>query len=56
MIIQRHGHDETPDTLSTVYGIRWPTVYDIIKNKDKMEKFMQFVASELGDRKMLKNR
>lgn len=54
-IIQRHGRGETPATLSAVYGIPRPTIYDIIKNKEKVEKFMKSVANESGSRKTTKS-
>lgn len=53
-IIQRHARGETPATLSAVYGIPRPTVYDIIKNKEKVERFIKSVANEPGNRKTTK--
>lgn len=53
-IIQRYERGETPAALSAVYGIGRATVYDIVKHKSNIEKFMKSVVSTPGDRKTLK--
>ena len=46
-IIKRHDRGETPTAISQVFGIGWPTVYDIVKNRGKIEKnLMKFVDNE----------
>lgn len=53
-IIQRHDRGESPAVLSGVYGIGRATVYDIVKNKPKIEQFMKSVVTKAGNRKTLK--
>lgn len=52
-IIKRHDRGETPTAISQVFGIGRPTVYDIVKNREKIENFMKSVEDE-SKRKTLK--
>lgn len=52
-IIKRYDRGETPTVISTVYGIGRPTIYDILKSRDKIEKFVKSVEDH-SKRKTLK--
>lgn len=53
-IIKRIDRGETPSEIAKVYDIGRPTVYDIVKNREKIEKFMKSVDDEPMNRKTLK--
>ena len=46
---------ETPSAISTEYDIGRPTVYDIVKNREKIEKFIKSADDEPRNRKTLKS-
>lgn len=53
-IIKRIDRGETPSAISKEYDIGRPTVYDIVKNREKIEKFIKSVDDEPRNRKTLK--
>lgn len=53
-IIKRIHRGETPSAISKEYDIGRPTVYDIVKNREKIEKFIKSVDDEPRNRKTLK--
>lgn len=53
-IIKRVDRGETPTAIAKVYDIGRPTIYDIVKNRDKIEEFMKSVDDEPLNRKTLR--
>lgn len=53
-IIKRIDSCETPTAVAKFYGIGRPTIYDIMKNKEKIEGFMKSVEDDHLNRKTLR--
>ncbi|XP_055869350.1 uncharacterized protein LOC106072531 [Biomphalaria glabrata] len=53
-IIQRYDRGETPTHISSIYGIARPTVYDIMKSREKIEHFVKS-TDDITRRKTLKS-